>query len=917
MKNKMMRTLLLGFLVLIFAFAFAACDNGQQDEPKSPVVYSITFDAGQGVLTGTAEKAVTKGETVGTLPEVTPPDGYSFEGWFDDTGKEWTSASVFDGSADIKLTAEYLAVAYSIEYHMNGGVFTEDGLSEFSAYTIENDVILPTAEVINKPGHTFAGWYDNAAFEGETKTSIAKGSTGDKEFFAKYSIASYNVTAPQSVDEMFQITAAETAVYNTDYIFTVKKLNPLVTVEVTIGDETYELEEPISDNYTIAGNAIVGDIVISVNEPVQVTAPTNEESGFVFAGEEYAVKNGTYRFSITPDIGYKIFWVKISDEEIISEDGTNYVYSVGTENFAITVSAGPIVYSIAFDKNDTIGSTLAAGEAETIENIAYNAPGINLPSLTREGYAFMGWAYSKDAVDADFKANELENVGNMENATHGGTVTLYAIWKANSVSVSFSSISNVGILGTDPSVSSNKAGYTAKQLDAQSLTGGQPEAVFDTPYTFNEPVKEGYKFDVAVTIGGEAYTPSYQNGTYTIEGGAIDGNIEIRIEKHVKGIDKVAEKANYTYTDGSTYTNFAERTGNGNSVSYEGYRDEHGNAYFRITVLSGKIDNIGDHSNSDNVRLVFRKSDGSGVTIVHLAVTGVYWAGLPDSPWTSDNGINSNMKSVSYSFEEGNKIKSVYELMIPSAQMSVFGAADKDLYFSMAFETKAGETNSFAGKANVNAHFWAKYGGDLSSAKIGYSTLLNESGIYDYDGQAKLDTGIVIDGKLEEDVWKNMTGLSYSGTAGKAEYKGFVTEQGIYYAAHVEHTDVSANQTVAVLAMFFGKNGWTDGFRVREDLNMVGNISTDCYGTAYVTISRGETYKSTFEAFIPFRELKAKHGIEPVVEGEDISITAFAFYQNNQIENNLQWKVDGYGSLTDHNFKFTETGLEFLGNTGV
>lgn len=917
MKNKMMRTLLLGFLVLIFAFAFAACDNGQQDEPKSPVVYSITFDAGQGVLTGTAEKAVTKGETVGTLPEVTPPDGYSFEGWFDDTGKEWTSASVFDGSADIKLTAEYLAVAYSIEYHMNGGVFTEDGLSEFSAYTIENDVILPTAEVINKPGHTFAGWYDNAAFEGETKTSIAKGSTGDKEFFAKYSIASYNVTAPQSVDEMFQITAAETAVYNTDYIFTVKKLNPLVTVEVTIGDETYELEEPISDNYTIAGNAIVGDIVISVNEPVQVTAPTNEESGFVFAGEEYAVKNGTYRFSITPDIGYKIFWVKISDEEIISEDGTNYVYSVGTENFAITVSAGPIVYSIAFDKNDTIGSTLAAGEAETIENIAYNAPGINLPSLTREGYAFMGWAYSKDAVDADFKANELENVGNMENATHGGTVTLYAIWKANSVSVSFSSISNVGILGTDPSVSSNKAGYTAKQLDAQSLTGGKAEAVFDTPYTFNEPVVEGYEFNVMVTIKGVQYSPAYENGTYTIEGGDIDGNIEIKIEKHVKGIDEVAEKANYTYTDGGTFTNFAERTGNGNSVSYEGYRDAHGNAYFRITVLSGKIDNVGDHSNSDNVRLVFRKSDGSGVTIVHLAVTGVYWAGLPDSPWTSDNGINSNMKSVSYSFEEGNKIKSVYELMIPSAQMSLFGAADKDLYFSMAFETKAGETNSFAGKANVNAHFWAKYGGDLSSAKIGYSTLLNESGIYDYDGQAKLDTGIVIDGKLEEDVWKNMTGLSYSGTAGKAEYKGFVTEQGIYYAAHVEHTDVSANQTVAVLAMFFGKNGWTDGFRVREDLNMVGNISTDCYGTAYVTISRGETYKSTFEAFIPFRELKAKHGIEPVVEGEDISITAFAFYQNNQIENNLQWKVDGYGSLTDHNFKFTETGLEFLGNTGV
>ena len=79
-------------------------------------------------------------------------------------------------------------VTYTITYEENGGSTVADG-----TYTIESaDITLPTPI---KNGYTFGGWYTTSALSGTAVTKIAKGSTGNKTFYAKWTKKSFTCTA--------------------------------------------------------------------------------------------------------------------------------------------------------------------------------------------------------------------------------------------------------------------------------------------------------------------------------------------------------------------------------------------------------------------------------------------------------------------------------------------------------------------------------------------------------------------------------------------------------------------------------------------------------------------------------------------------------------------------------------------------
>lgn len=77
-----------------------------------------------------------------------------------------------NGSGDV--------TAYTITYYLNGG---ENNTGNPSAYTSQSETIILKAPT--REGHIFAGWYSDAAFK-HPVTEIAKGSTGNKEFYAKW-----------------------------------------------------------------------------------------------------------------------------------------------------------------------------------------------------------------------------------------------------------------------------------------------------------------------------------------------------------------------------------------------------------------------------------------------------------------------------------------------------------------------------------------------------------------------------------------------------------------------------------------------------------------------------------------------------------------------------------------------------------
>ncbi|MGI6735813.1 MAG: InlB B-repeat-containing protein [Anaerovoracaceae bacterium] len=122
--------------------------------------------------------------------------GYTFSGWntknngSGDTyaDKESVNNLTAVNGGTVTLYAQWTANNYTIHYELNGGT---NAKTNSSTYTIESkDITLadPT-----KKGYTFDGWYGNADFSGDKITKIAKGSTGDKNLYAKWTANSYTV----------------------------------------------------------------------------------------------------------------------------------------------------------------------------------------------------------------------------------------------------------------------------------------------------------------------------------------------------------------------------------------------------------------------------------------------------------------------------------------------------------------------------------------------------------------------------------------------------------------------------------------------------------------------------------------------------------------------------------------------------
>ena len=145
--------------------------------------FTLKWDANGGTITtpGSPEGGEVKAGTPLTPPTVTK-DHYDHTGWNPEV------PAVMPGE-DVTYTAQWTPKKYTITYNLNGG----SGTMTPTTYTIESETFaLPNNPT--KTGHTFAGWYANAELTGEAVTQIEKGSTGDKEYWAKWEVISYTIT---------------------------------------------------------------------------------------------------------------------------------------------------------------------------------------------------------------------------------------------------------------------------------------------------------------------------------------------------------------------------------------------------------------------------------------------------------------------------------------------------------------------------------------------------------------------------------------------------------------------------------------------------------------------------------------------------------------------------------------------------
>ena len=143
---------------------------------------SYTLDGGTNDANNPADYTV-ESATI-TLAEASK-DGYTFGGWYSDAAftADNEVTEIATGSTGNKEFFAKFSETYNITYTLDGGTNDANNPAD---YTVETATI--TLEDASKDGYTFEGWYSDAAFTTDNEvTEIATGSTGPKEFFAKFS----------------------------------------------------------------------------------------------------------------------------------------------------------------------------------------------------------------------------------------------------------------------------------------------------------------------------------------------------------------------------------------------------------------------------------------------------------------------------------------------------------------------------------------------------------------------------------------------------------------------------------------------------------------------------------------------------------------------------------------------------------
>lgn len=344
---------------------------------------------------------------------------------------------------------------------------------------------------------------------------------------------------------------------------------------VTVTDNQFNMP---ASNVTVAATfkalPVAAGYSVTASEDVSITADENAEVSITVTNSDSAAYNA-YELNVTYPEG--LTYVGASGSGV---EGDNFLanHDETSRTIQIIGYGADKTSSIAAAKLTFTGS--AAGEYDvTISSAkvdaAASAPTQNTPDatitdatvkITVTGYtvtlgegltadstvAYPGTDYTFKATDADnYDYTVTAKVGETEitvNDNKDGTYTIPADQITGNITVS--------------------AVMNPKSYDVTyDGTTTENAATYKTPYVFT-PEKEGYTVGgVTVTIGGEAYTGySNEDGTYTIPGDDITGDIVITVEwieetpatvtvnksEGVIGGDNATEGTDYTFSFGDT-----------------------------------------------------------------------------------------------------------------------------------------------------------------------------------------------------------------------------------------------------------------------------------------------------------------------------------------------------------------------------
>ena len=462
----------------------------------------VTYEKGENIESiGKTEDACTiyNNETSCeiTLPSITPAEGYSVEGWYNENNKVGSPNDKYNVTSNITLTSKATQNTYTVtyDYKTNGGTSSTKTTDKVNyGETID---LSPTA---TKEGWTFVGWNTNK--DATTKLSSLTMGNSNVTLYAIYRKEAKTVTiifnkngatsqTPNGGSANSNTTLTQSctipAVYNnatqaTTCNITSPTINASTATPTVIGYNTSSSATSSSWNQktakAVSANATY--YAITRKDAVTLTAKFNANGSSLsstanktctlaatYNGKAQATSCTVTAPTITRS-GYTIIGFNTS----ASSTANNSSYNTSSKVLTLTTSNNNSTWyavtskqiTATFNANGaTIGST---SQSCTIYNTNASC-NITTPSITRSGFTITGWGTSSSATTAEVKASSSLSLT--------ASKTYYAI-TSKVVTVTYSKGSNVSAIGST-------SGTCTIQNSATNCSVTLPSITANTGYT--------------------------------------------------------------------------------------------------------------------------------------------------------------------------------------------------------------------------------------------------------------------------------------------------------------------------------------------------------------------------------------------------------------------------------------------------
>ena len=424
--------------------------------------------------------------------------------------------------------------------------------------------------------------------------------------------ATYSVTYNYDQTES-TVTGSDEATEGESFSFTAQAKTDykLTSVTATVGGEDVELDQS-GNTYTIAGESVTGDIVVTVDaEALPVTTYTVEYAdvtGATVEGAESVEEGASLTFTVTAETGYEISSVTatVGGESVTpASNGNEYTIANVTGNVVVTVVASKISYAVTVNAQNAdvkVAESISYGEDLTftvdakdesyeVTSVTVTVGGENA-NVTNEGNEYTVSNVTGDVVITVNAAQKTYNVEiDATNATVNGVTDGQKVNHGAEISFTVSATDGYEIVLVDAKMAGkdievvmdgdtysipNVTGdviiivttklieYTvdvnATNATVNGITDGQ-EIAYGEDLTFTVNANPGYEnVKVSATVGGEDVTLSNEGNSYTISD--IDGNVVITVtaSQIVYDVTVNAENATVTVDESIAYGETLEFT---------------------------------------------------------------------------------------------------------------------------------------------------------------------------------------------------------------------------------------------------------------------------------------------------------------------------------------------------------------------